>query len=109
MFKIRSRKPTPAKTMHEEICRAIAEQCLIECVYIEGEKRSVEPHCHGHGRAGQEILSAYQIAGPTEPGWKMFEVESLIDVLITETKFTPRIDFNPENPGMSQIHCRMGK
>ncbi|MBY0369975.1 hypothetical protein K2X33_04760 [bacterium] len=101
MFKIRSRKPVPGTVSNEGICAAIRGKFQVECVYVAGEPRLIEPHCHGHSHQGHEVLSAFQVG----EGWKMFDVSKIVSFEIRTDVFSIRPDFNPAHPGMTQIHC----
>jgi hypothetical protein len=101
IFKVRSRKPVAGPVANEEICRAVRERRVVRCVYGDGEERVIEPHCHGHSRAGEELLSAFQPAS----GWKMLDVKKLSSFVVTNELFEVREDFNREQPGVTQVHC----
>jgi hypothetical protein len=111
MFKVRSRKPKPGTSTDPALCRAVGERRRLRCTYGDAAERLLEPHCHGHGKEGQELLSAYQVApaGGSAAGWKMFDARTLVVVAVTDERFEPRADFNPELPGMTQVHCRVGQ
>jgi hypothetical protein len=110
MFKVRSRKPKSGTVANAEICRAVGERRVVRCVYGGGPERRIEPHCHGHGHAGQELLSAFQRAaapGDAAAGWKMLNVEKLVAFDVTDERFEVQPDFNPEAPGVAQVHCQV--
>lgn len=107
VFRTRRRKPTPGPVTNEKVCQAVRERRIVRCVYGSGEARIIQPYCHGHSHQGHEVLSAYQLQPTAESkeGWKMFDVAELIDFELQDETFAVREDFNPEHPGMTQIHC----
>lgn len=105
MFKVRSRKPKPTDTLNAQICEAIAKQCLLRCVYDDSE-RTLEPYCHGHSHDSVELLSAYQLEGPSGAGWKTLTATKIAQVEILEERFFPRADYNAASPGITRVHCK---
>lgn len=104
MFKVRSRKPVAGGLANPKVCEAVRENKLVRCIYIGGDVRIVQPHCHGHSHTGHEVLSAFQISGEGE-GWKMFDVAKFISFEIQNETFVRREDYHPERPGFTQVHC----
>lgn len=104
MFKVRSRKPIAGGLANPRVCEAVRENRVVECVYIGGAVRVIHPYCHGHSHAGHEVLSAFQISGEGE-GWKMFDVAKLISFELKDETFSRREDYNPDRPGITQVHC----
>jgi hypothetical protein len=97
--------------MREILCDAIQNHALLRLVYGGGE-RIVEPHSYGITRAGNEVLRAYQVSGYSSSGqhigWKLFDVMGITDVQETGEGFASgRSDFNPQDPAMQTIHCRI--
>lgn len=103
LFKIRNRRPIPGVCTNEQVCQAIESKLRLVCRYRDEAERILEPHCHGHSREGNEVLSAFQLG----LGWKMFNVTELDVIRVTEETFEPQEDYNPESPGMTQIHCKV--
>jgi len=48
--------------MNLEICAAIRTRSVIQ-FYYDGGLRTVEPHCHGVSKDGNELLRGYQTGG----------------------------------------------
>lgn len=97
--------------MNPKVCEAIKTRSIVEFDY-HGEKRIVEPHCHGISKKGNEILRGYQIGGGTVSGdpsnWRLFNIEDVINLKITDETFDgPRTDYNPNDKGMASICCRL--
>ena len=97
--------------MNASICAAIRRREVIELWY-DGGARTVEPYCHGISTAGNEVLRGYQTDGYSESGqpvgWKLFEVSRISNLRQTGTTFpTNRPGYNPNDRGMSPIHCRV--
>jgi len=97
--------------MNSAICSAIRERALIQFTY-EGGTRTVEPYCHGITTAGHEALRAYQVSGYSESGnpvgWKLFTVSKILRITKTgETVSSNRPGYNPQDRGMSSIHCHV--
>ena len=79
----------------------------------EGGVRQVEPFCHGISTAGHEVLRAFQAQGDDHAGredtWKLFRVDRMHHLVIEDDPFTPdREGYNPADPEMASIHCRIG-
>jgi hypothetical protein len=97
--------------MNANICGAIRSKQVIR-FYYDGGIRIVEPHCHGTSLAGNEVLRGYQTGGYSQSGnpraWKLFEVEKISSLqLAGETFATNRPGYNPNDKGMTQIHCHV--
>lgn len=93
------------------ICDAIADRAVVRFSY-DGGSRTVEPHCHGVSRAGNEVLRGYQVGGYSESGnpvgWKLFEVAKISGLRQSGEVFTAdRPGYNPNDRGMSSIHCHV--
>lgn len=97
--------------MNATICQAIAVRKVVE-FYYDGGIRRVEPHCHGVSSAGNEVLRGYQVGGYSESGqpvgWKLYSMAKIGTVTATESVFlSNRSGYNPNDSGMSYIHCRV--
>ena len=90
------------------VCRAIRELRVLEFVYY-GKRRVVEPYCHGVTWKGDDSLRAVQIGGQG-PGFgfgKMWTIEKMTDVRLTERRFVPDDPhYNPDDSAMARVHCR---
>ena len=94
--------------MNEFVCNLVKSQSVVEINY-GGSTRAIEPYCHGLTAKGKEVLLAYQITGWSasgkRAGWKILEVDKISQVHETDRKFSPRPDYNPDNPPISFVHC----
>lgn len=91
-----------------DLCAAIAARRVLRFEY-RGGLRTVEPHAHGRSSEGAELLRAYQTFGYSAsgdlPAWRTFRLEVIAALRVTDEPFTPRPDFDPTQPGISQLHC----
>jgi hypothetical protein len=95
--------------MNTSICDAINRRLILKFVY-RGLSRIVEPHCHGTGRANNEVLRAFQIGGESESGraigWKLFDVDQISGLVASSEVFTgTRPGYNPADSHMTSICC----
>jgi hypothetical protein len=93
--------------MRTTICRAIATRTLLAFDY-DGHHRTVEPHCHGTGPHGQELVRGYQIAGSSKSGtlgWRLFDVARISELRSVPEHFAPRADYNRVDAAMHPVHC----
>ena len=91
------------------VCKAIQERRVLR-LYYDGGTRDVEPHCHGSGKEGQELLSGYQVSGFSRSGerfgWKTIRLDRVRALTVTDESFPgPRPGYNPANARISVIHC----
>jgi hypothetical protein len=93
------------------ICEAIRKRLLLEFRY-GGLPRVVEPYAHGTSTRGTEVLRAVQVGGSSNSGGfgygKLWALEEITALRITAETF-PADDpnYNPEDSGMTSIHCRI--
>ena len=97
--------------MNTAICAAIRNRAVVQFHY-NGGLRQVEPHCHGISTAGNEVLRGYQTGGYSSSGnpvgWKLYVVTGISGLQQTgETFPTDRPDYNPDDRGMSSVHCHV--
>ena len=96
--------------MNSAICEAIRTRSVLE-IYYNGGPRTVEPHCHGISRAGNEVVLAYQTGGhsDSEPvAWKLFDVGLLRSLRSTGQTFTTnRPGYQPFGKHMTSVHCHV--
>ena len=97
--------------MNSNICSAIRARAVIQ-FYYDGGDRIVEPHCHGTSTAGNEVLRGYQTGGYSSSGkpveWKMYDVSKISNIRQTGQRFSSnRPGYNPNDKGMSSIHCHV--
>ncbi|MGH8176307.1 MAG: hypothetical protein ACREV5_08615 [Steroidobacter sp.] len=93
------------------ICEAIRRRSLLEFQY-KGLHRVVTPYCHGVSTRDVESLRAVQVRGASHgQGFgfgKLWTVSKMTDLRITDENFIPDDpDYNPNDSGMKQIHCRV--
>lgn len=93
------------------VCEAIRRRVLTTFFY-DGGPRMVEPYCHGMSSTGKGLVRAYQVEGFSRSGqpvgWKLFETMKMVDVHLTDDHFPgDRPDFNPDDPHMRVVHCRV--
>jgi hypothetical protein len=97
--------------MNRDICAAIRDRAVVQFHY-NGGLRTVEPHCHGVSKGGNELLRGYQTGGHSQSGqpveWKLFSVGKISSLQQTGQKFsTNRPDYNPNDRAMKSICCRV--
>lgn len=95
--------------MNPEICAAIRTRSVIQ-FYYDGGLRTVEPHCHGVSKNGNELLRGYKTGGYSQSGkpvsWKLFSVRKISSLKQTEEIFpSNRQDYNPNDRAMKSICC----
>jgi len=89
------------------ICEAIENKNIITFVYL-GSQRVVEPHLLGINKSDHLILSAWQLSGGSEQGWRPFRLDRLSGLVITEDDFPgPRSEYNSDDSTMVSIRCRL--
>lgn len=97
--------------MNVVICDAIRARRLLRFVY-DGYERVVEPHLYGVNSAGHEALSGWLVSGwsasDPEPGWRTYLIDQMRDTAALAEPFRgPREEYNPHDPRMAQIYCRV--
>jgi hypothetical protein len=93
------------------ICQAIRKRLLLEFSY-DGRSRVVAPYCHGISTRDEPSLRAIQIRGASSRGGlgfgKLWTIAKMRDLRLTDEPFVPNDpDYNPDDSGMKQIHCRI--
>jgi hypothetical protein len=97
--------------VHLLVCQAIAQRKVIRFHY-DGGTRDIEPHIHGFGQDGVELLRGYQVSGFSRSGqvsgWKMFRLAEVRAMAVTDRRFaSPRAGYEPADALMPTIHCRL--
>ena len=74
--------------------------------------RTVEPHTYGESEDGQELLRAYQVAGPhadSEHAWDLFRVDQITSIEILDDHFTgPRPGYTRgDSASKGRIFCEL--
>ena len=93
------------------ICEAIRKRVLLEFQY-DGHPRVVVPYCHGISTRDAESLRAVQIRGSSGSGGfgfgKLWTVAKMAHLRLTNEAFVADDpNYNPNDSGMKQIHCRV--
>src|SRR6266480_4021336 len=93
------------------ICGAIRCKKLLQFSY-GNRTRVVEPHILGRDSAGHDILSAYLVRGYSEsrkqPSWRFYLLSDVtLPAMLDETFSGPRKSYNPKDPRMLKIYCRL--
>ena len=93
------------------VCRAIRERRLLVVTY-GGAQRVVQPHVYGDDHAGDRLLSAYQVSGPSASGaprgWKSFRMDRVDDVVLGDGRFHgARPDFQNDDGAFARIICQL--
>jgi hypothetical protein len=101
--------PEPLAT----ICQAITEKRLLQFRY-NGHTRVVEPHLVGLNLDDHKALSAFLVRGHTnsakQPYWRSYLLSKIRELIVLdETFFEPRRGYNPRDPHMKRIYCRLEK
>jgi hypothetical protein len=104
------------KTSAAFICEAIRSRRLLEFDY-RGLHRVAAPYCHGISTAGTEVMRAVQIRGASSRGGskvygfgKLWSIADIERPRLLEEVFAPDDpDYNPDDKGMREIHCRIEK
>ena len=78
----------------------------------DGYPRTVEPHCYGESRAGNELLRCYQVAGGSSsgnvPDWKLMTVDKISGLALTQKTFLgPRPEYNRDDKAMHTIYVQL--
>jgi hypothetical protein len=98
--------------MNVVLCTAIRSRRVVT-FYYDGGRRTVEPYCYGASGAGHDLLRGYQTAGYSRSGasrgWKMFRVEELSGLAMTDEVFAAiRPEYDPKREEkMATIYCRV--
>jgi len=97
--------------MHALVCQAIARRKIIRFHY-DGGMRDIEPHIHGVGKDGGELLRGYQVSGFSRsgqvPGWKMFKLSEVRAMALTDHGFdSARTGYEPNDPLLTTVHCQL--
>ena len=97
--------------VHVLVCQAIAQRKVIRFHY-DGGTRDIEPHVHGVGKDGSELLRGYQVSGFSRSeqvtGWKTFKLDEVRAMALTDRSFaSPRPGYEPQDALMPTIHCRL--
>ena len=77
------------------ILTAISNTVRVEFTY-DGKSRVVEPHVIGFSKDNRAFVRGYQVDGGTTsgqplPSWRLFEVEKISNISLTDRKFTTRL------------------
>ena len=97
--------------MNIAICSAIKAKRVIT-FHDDGDRRIVEPYCHGTSRAGYEVLRGYQTGGQSDseplPGWRLYLVSRMSNFEITQDTFPgTNADYQRNDEHIPTIHCQV--
>ena len=80
-----------------ELSSAVKGRRVITFIYKK-HARTVEPHALGIAKEGKPALLAWQASGESStespPGWRVFLVEEIEGLTMSETRFTRRDDYH---------------
>ena len=94
--------------MEELICKAIQRRRRISFMY-KGVRREVEPHLLGYDFRGNLTLSAWQLQGNSEEGFRNFHISEIAGIARGLIGFPrPRPGYNPNDQTIPQVVCRLG-
>jgi len=98
-------------SMRALVCQAIEQGRVIRFHY-DGGTRDVEPHVHGFGQDGAELMRGYQVSGFSRSGqttgWKLFRLDEVRAMALTDRSFASARDgYEPNDPLLASIHCRL--
>ena len=93
--------------MENELCRAIREHLIVECVY-DDKHRVGEPHLVGVEN-NDTFLELFQTAGgssrPDIPNWRHLKLDRISSLVVTDRTFKKRSDFNPHHRRWDHVVC----
>jgi hypothetical protein len=95
--------------MNSLLCTAIGSRRIVT-FYYDGGRRVVEPYCHGSSEAGFDLLRGFQTAGHSSSGatsgWKMFRIEGVSGLAMTDTLFSARAEYDRgREDKIATIYC----
>jgi predicted DNA-binding transcriptional regulator YafY len=93
--------------MKHKICSAIKNKQVIS-FYYKNRQRFVEPHLLGCNQTNELRLSAWQLQGGTQEGWRDFHISKISSLAITDKNFvSSRQGYNPNDSTILRIECRL--
>jgi len=88
------------------ISEAIREQRTLRFLYKE-QWRNVEPHTYGRNSKGEDCICAWQIAGASGEGYRLFLIRQ-ISALSQEDNFSgPRPGYHRGDQRFTQIYAEL--
>lgn len=84
----------PAKST--ELTEAVKSRRVVTFV-SKHHTRTAEPHALGMAKEGKQALLAWQTSSEnpaSPPGWRVFIVEEIADLKVSDTRFTRRDDYH---------------
>jgi predicted DNA-binding transcriptional regulator YafY len=96
------------RSIRSLIDQAIREKKVITIKYKDGPivlagHRTIEPHAFGEATSGNEVVRAWLVDGISktgrsgkspEPGWRLFRLDRIKSVELTEEEFKTRSGYN---------------
>lgn len=92
--------------MNDLICKAIDETRLLGFDY-KGIQRWVEPHSYGAQPNGKDGVCAWQLAGGSGEGYRMFLTEEMGGLSIGETFDRPRPGYHRGDQRFQIIYAEL--
>jgi len=100
--------------MNSTLTQAIQAKTIVRIRYKDeiGE-RLIEPFCYGRGGSDKELLRAWEISGfsnhPDDvPNWRLFIVENISSMELTDKNFTGiRPFYTPNDSAMSEVYAHI--
>ncbi|MBA3850005.1 MAG: hypothetical protein C0502_08420 [Opitutus sp.] len=93
----------------EALLRAALRERRVVRFRYRGLIRWVQPHALGRLRNGRNALLGWQASGASRstppPGWRTFLLAQIEDLVVTEVKFAPRPDCDPEKSGLVGVEA----
>jgi hypothetical protein len=95
--------------MRDTIIEAIKSRRLIEFSY-DGGVRTVEPHCYGQSRKGNDVVRAFQVGGYSSSGkmgWKLYDLSKVYSLTLLDEVFDgPRTGYTKGDSEMVKFKWR---
>jgi len=103
---------TTRTNAQELLCQAIEKRRMVTFQY-HWHFREVEPYLVGtHEEEGEMMVRTFQVGGESEsgglPDWRLFRLERMSDVNVTDECFQPRrSQYEPNDPDLIDPVCQV--
>lgn len=111
----------PSRSIREIIEQAIREKKVITIKYKDGPivlagHRTIEPHAFGTATSGNEVVRAWLKEGVSktgrsgkspEPGWRLFRIDRIKSVEISEEKFKTRLGYSSKDQRIVEFRAKI--
>ena len=88
--------------LEADIISAITAHRILLVRDAQGHERKVQPHALFRSTQGNRQVHCYQFGGYSSSGklpmWRNLDLPDIEAVTVTDERFKPRPDFNPDNP-----------